>query len=131
MKISRTRISEVLAERSLTNISMKDFSQEIAAYLLAERRTGELDSLLRDIMQYRADQGIVEVVAVSAHPITPAVTSEIERQIRQLYPQAKQIVVSPEHDETVIGGVRLEMANEQLDLSVRSKLNQFKQLMAA
>jgi F0F1-type ATP synthase delta subunit len=31
----------------------------------------------------------------------------------------------------VIGGVRLSLANQQLDLSVESKLNKFKQLTAA
>ena len=132
MKTPRHQIAASLAERSLgRSLQSAEVSREIAAYLLAERRTGELDSLLRDIMQYRADHGIVEVIAVSAHDLTDAVRTEIETQVRQLYPDAERIIVSPEHDPSVVGGVRLELANEQLDLSIRGKLNRFKQLTAA
>lgn len=132
MKTPRHQIAASLAERSLGgSLKPAEFSREVAAYLLAERRTGELNSLLRDIMQYRADKGIVEVIAVSAHELTESVKKDIEAQVRPLYPDAKRIIVSPEHDPNVVGGVRLELANEQLDLSIRGKLNRFKQLTAA
>ncbi len=130
VKIPRHQVAAALAKRSLGNVNAPKFATEIAAYLLAERRTSELDSLLRDIMQYRADNGIVEVIAASAHPLTHQVNSNIEMQVRELYPSAKQIIITPEHDETAVGGVRLELANQQLDLTVRNKLNLFKQLTA-
>jgi F-type H+-transporting ATPase subunit delta len=129
-KLPRHELADILAAKSLGRINVKSFSDEIAAYLLVEGRTNELDSLLRDIMQYRADKGIVEVIAVSAHKLTDKVTRDIEAQIRELFPHAKQIIITEEIDETVIGGVRLELANQQLDLSVRAKLNNFKQLTA-
>lgn len=131
MKASRSRLAAIIAERSEQPASAKALGQEIAAYLLAEGRTGELDSILRDVMQYRADNGIVEVVAVDAHPLSDAVRVDISSVVRGLYPAAKQIIISEELDASVIGGVRLELANQQLDLSVRSKLNRFKQLTAA
>lgn len=127
-KLPRHELAKVLAERSLSGVNAGAFSQEIAAYLLAEGRTGELDSLMRDIMQYRADHGIVEVIAVSAHELSDAVNRNIEEQARKLYPAAKKVIISPQHDASVIGGVKIELANQQLDLSIRSKLNRFKQL---
>jgi F0F1-type ATP synthase delta subunit len=105
-------------------------ANEIAAYLLDENRVGELDSLLRDIQQYRADDGTVEVLALSAHPLTGDIKTDIERQVRSVYPEAQQIIITEVHDENVIGGVKLQLAHEQLDLTVRSKLNRFKQLTA-
>jgi F0F1-type ATP synthase delta subunit len=131
MKVSRSRLAAVIAERSLTTISAHKLAQEIAAYLLDEGRTSELDSILRDIMQYRSDEGIVEVMAVSAYDIDAQVRRDIEVQVRELYPHAKQILISGVHDASVIGGVRLELANQQLDLSIRAKLNRFKQLTTA
>ena len=129
-KLPRHQLAAVLAEKSLGRLSEKKLSEEIAAYLLSEGRTGELDSLLRDIMQYRADRGIVEVVAVSARPLSVKVRRDIEGQVRELYPAAKTIIISEELDPEVIGGVKIELANQQLDLSIRSKLNRFKQLTA-
>lgn len=130
-KLPRHEIAKVLAERSLGRMSAKSFSEQIAAYLLAEGRTSELEPLLRDIMQYRAEHGIVEVIAVSAHPLTADVHTDIERHIKNVFPDAKQIIVSEELQPDVVGGVRLELPNQQLDLSVRAKLSRFKQLTTA
>jgi F0F1-type ATP synthase delta subunit len=131
-KISHLRIAAVIADKAdRAGVSTVALSQEIAAYLLDSRRSGELDSVIRDVMQIRADRGIVEVIAVSAHPIDAKGLADIETQVRGLYPAAKQIIISTSHDPDVVGGVRLELANQQLDLSIRSKLNRFKQLTTA
>ena len=130
MKTPRHQIAAALAQRSLGSINTAEFANEIAAYLLTARRTNELNSLLRDVSQYRADHGVVEVMALSAHPITKSVRTDIEQQVRALYPSAKTVIVTERHNATVVGGVRLEFANQQLDLSVRAKLNRFKQLTA-
>jgi len=127
-KLPRHEIAKVLAERSLGRVNTKQFSATIAAYLLNEGRTAELEPLLRDIMQYRADRGIVEVVAVSAHPLTDSIRVDIERQVKIVQPDATQIIISEEIQEDVVGGIRLELPNQQFDLSVRAKLSRFKQL---
>jgi F0F1-type ATP synthase delta subunit len=98
--------------------------------LLSEGRAQELNSVLRDVQVDWAESGYVEVLAASAHPLTTAVRADIERQVKTLYPNAKQIVVTEVPDPDVIGGVRLSLANQQLDLSVEAKLNKFKQLTA-
>jgi F0F1-type ATP synthase delta subunit len=124
-------MAEVIARRSLEHVPARTLAREIAAYLLAERRSNEVESLLRDIMQYRADHGIVEVRAVSAHRLNDSLRGEIKADIRGLYPAAKQIIIDEELDETVLGSIRLELANQQFDASLRSKLNRFKQLTVA
>ena len=131
MKAPRTRLAAMIAERSLkSDASTKKLAEEIAAYLLAEGRTDELDSILRDVMQYRADHGVVEVTAISAHELDAKVRSEIKSVARELYPDAQQVIISEEHDSSVVGGVKIELANQQLDLSVRAILNRFNQLTA-
>lgn len=131
MKVSRTHIAAVIAERSLKSVGAKQLSREIAAYLLSEGRSGELDSILRDILQYRADHGIVEATGLSAYPLSDKVRGDIKEVVRELYPHAKQIIISEELDPSVVGGVKVVLANQQLDLSVRYKLNRFRQLTAA
>jgi F0F1-type ATP synthase delta subunit len=130
MPIPRHIIAASLAQRSLGSVDGPRFAQEIAAYLLSQHRTSQLESLLRDMMQYRADHGIVEVIATSAHPLDAPGKADIEAQVRQLYPEAMRVIITTEHDASVVGGVRLQLANQQLDLSVRAKLNRFKQLTA-
>lgn len=131
MKARRSRISQDIAVRTLKKGSSKRFSLEIAAYLLSERRIGELESILRDVQSDWAEEGYVEVIASSAHDLTPAVKAGITRQIKQLYPKARKVVVTEQYDPEIIGGVRLSLADQHLDLSVQAKLNKFKQLTTA
>lgn len=126
-KAPRQTVAKVLAERTL-NSDQKSLSTYIAAYLLQTRRTAELEPLLRDIMQYRADKGVVEVVAVTAHSLTPDIKQHIESLIRAQFKDATQIIVSEELRPDMIGGVRLELPNQQLDLTVRAQLQRLKQL---
>lgn len=128
MKAPRTRISNAIAQQTLQKGVSKEYAKQVAAYLLDEGRVNELDSVLRDVQADWAEAGHVEVLAASAHELTGAVRANIESQVKRLYPAAKQIIVTEVHDPEVIGGVRLSLANRQLDLSVEAKLNKFKQL---
>jgi len=130
MKQPRTKIARVIAERTLKSGVSKKFSNEVAAYLLSEGRVNELDSVLRDVQADWAEAGHVEVLAASAHELTSAVKADITKQVKRLHPDAKRIIVTEVRDPAVIGGVRLSLANQQLDLSVQAKLNRFKQLAA-
>jgi len=131
MKEPRSKISAYIASNTLKNGVSKKLGKEVAAYLITENRTSELDSILRDVMQDWADEGVVEVIAISAFDITAKVEADIKTEIRKLYPNVKQIIVTRQHDPSVIAGIRLELANQQLDLSVEAKLNKFKQLSVA
>jgi F0F1-type ATP synthase delta subunit len=125
-KVPRHTLASVIGGK-LTASNEKKLARETAAYLLSERRSGELDSLLRDVEQYRADNGVVEVVAVSAFPLDAKAHKEVEAKIRSVYPKANQIMITQRIDANQLAGVRLELANQQLDLTIRTKLNQFKQ----
>lgn len=131
MKTPRTRIAQIIADQTLQQGVSRRLSQEVAAYLLAERRVGELDSVLRDIQADWAALGHVEVIATSAHALTAAIQADIRQQVNQLYPSVKQIVITEAVDPALIGGVRLSLPDQQFDASLRTKLNHFKQLTEA
>lgn len=129
-KISRRQVAAVVADRAKAAVPVQQLAREIAAYLLTERRTGELESLIRDILEYRADHGIVEVQATVVHPLTPELRRQVTAEMRRLYPAAKQIIIDEQQDEYQLGGIRLELADRQFDASIRTRLNNFKQLTA-
>jgi len=128
MKVSRVRIADVIAEDSLKKGFSQSEARSIAAYLMTNRRTAELDSILRDIRGVWAEHGFVEVTATCAHGLSEKVQQDIIAEVRKLYPDAKQIVIVEKHDPSIVGGVRIEFANRQLDLSVQAELNKFKTL---
>lgn len=137
MKMPRTQIARMLSSLTQTihadadSTQAKSLSREIAAYLLEEGRTGELDSLMRDVVADRAEAGLVEVTAVSAHELTSTIRHDIELQARRQYPDARKFSINERIDTSQVGGLRLELVNKQLDLTVRDSLNRFKELTTA
>ena len=130
MKVPRHILAQAIAERTLSIDDPKLLAREIAAYLLVERRVNELESILRDIMQYRAEHGVLEAEVVTAHAVQNQVLGEVKQLLQAAYPTAVKVHVSPHLDPSVIGGVRVDMANEQLDMTVAAKLATFKRLTA-
>jgi len=128
MKTPRVHIASAVADRTLKSGVSKQYARELAAYLLAERRVGDLDSLLRDVQADWAAKGHVEVIARSARPLSDSAKQDIIARLRPLFPAADKLVVTEVADPSVIGGVQLYLADRQLDLSVEGKLNKFKQL---
>lgn len=128
MKISRLKISKVIAEKTLVKFDQKALAEEIAAYLIAEGRTDELDSIIRDVIDYRTQAGIAEADITSAHPISDEQTKDLKKLIKTIEPKTTDIILNQMNDSSLIGGLKLNLANKQLDMTIRAKLNQFKQM---
>ena len=128
MKTPRTDIAGIIARRTLRGGMSKAEITSLAAYLLEEGRTGELDSLLRDVQADWAKDGVVEVIASSAHELSPQVRKDIEAEARSIYRDAKRITVTSKLDPAVVGGVQLAFVDYRLDMSVAGELKKFKAL---
>lgn len=132
MKTPLSTIGAVLAKRSLeSDVDPKQFAREIAAYLLQTGRSGDLNSLVRDMVAYRAKQGVVEANVVGARELTDKARGDIRSLTEQLYPNAKRVILNEQEDPRLIGGARVELPDQQLDMTIRAKLNRFKALTSA
>lgn len=128
--VTRAELAEIIGEKSLADGDGRNLARQIAAYLASQARPVDLGSLMRDVMQYRLEHGYVEARAVSAHELSQEVLDDITALLKERYPAAKHIQIDSVIDDSVVGGVRIELPRETLDLSVRSKLNMFKRLVA-
>ncbi len=130
MSMHRHELTEVIGERTLHIRDVRTLAGAIASYLLEERRTGDLESLIRDIMQYRIEHGVVEANIVSAHELPGYVIEDVKDILKHEYPHAKELELDSQIDPSVIGGLRIELPNQHLDMTVRAKLDTFKRLTA-
>jgi F0F1-type ATP synthase delta subunit len=128
VKTSRSILAKIIADKTKSMPEHK-LAKEVAAYMLSEGRINELDALLRDIMAIRADNGLVEASVVSAHSLNAALTSQVSKLIKKLSPGAKKIIINQQTDPEIIGGLKISTPNQQLDISLKGKLNRFKQLV--
>ncbi len=123
MSSSRKELTTALLKLVEEAKDSQTLAKSVAAFLIAERRTKELDSLLRSIEQARFDKyGSLEVHATSATPLT----KEAKNQIKQLF-RADKIQIHEDQDPGLLGGVRLRALDKVADLSVSSKLNRLRQ----
>ncbi len=127
----RLAAARVIAERTMHLNNSKLLSKEVAGYLLETNSSADIDSLMRDVMAYRAEKGLIEAVIVSAYPLTATVRKDVMAELKQEYPHAKSISITEEIDPSVVGGLRVESVHDQLDLTVRARLNTLKRLTMA
>lgn len=104
----------------------KKLAHSIAQYLSQERRTKDLDAIMRDITRLRSEAGIVEATVTSAFPITPSLRREIQNLIAS-ETKAKKVLLNEVVNPDVLGGLRIEAGEQQLDTTIKTKLQKLKQ----
>lgn len=119
-QISNNDIAKAIEKLSESAPSSK-LPKMVASYLISNRRTADLDKIMRQIAVIRLSKGLSEVTITSAVPIN----SEIKKQIKSLI-KSKSVLINEVNDKSVIGGVRIEANEYYLDLTVRNRLNKLK-----
>lgn len=118
-------ISEIMDKHAA---SADKIAKEVAAYLVQERRTRDHDPIMKALIKLREEQGIVEVNASSARELDDATKKEILELLSARLGDNKEIVLTEEVDDNLVGGVRLDSANIRIDMTIRNKLTKLKQV---
>ena len=131
MKISRKVLARVITDKLNQSNNPRYLAKEIGAYLIASRRLNELDSILRDIINYRAQNGLLEMSIVSVNKLSDDLRERIiNLGNSQAKYKSKHTIVNESIDKSLVSGFSVDIAaDRRLDLSVRNKVNQFKQLV--
>ncbi len=99
-----------------------EIAKAVASYLISERRTADLDKIMRQVALIRYQNGIEEINVTSAFPIS----ADVRAQIKNFSKASDHVVINEIIDKNVIGGVKLEANDFYLDLTVRNRLNKLK-----
>ncbi len=121
-KLSRRKIAETWARELLAG---HDITQQIAAYLVETRRTSEADLIVRDTESALAAHGVVIADVTSAHDVSAESRQAIEAFLKHAK-SAQKVALRTTTDASVMGGVRVDTADERLDATLRGRLNQLK-----
>lgn len=118
---SRQELAEAILILS-DKMSDKKLTETVAAFLVENRRTSELDAIMREVSRQREQRdAVTEVTATSAFKLNDAARKTIKTLLGN-----NQLIINEVVDADVLGGVRLETSELQLDLTVRNRLNQLK-----
>lgn len=72
--------------------------------------------------QYYFENGIVEVLATSAKPISEPLQAKLKAKMEKV--TGKTVMLQWRIDESLIGGLVVKVNNKQLDTSLRTRLNE-------
>lgn len=79
--------------------------------------------------RFNEDNGILDVTAVTAVPLTPELEKKLRDRISEV--TGKKIELTQRVDHALIGGVRLEMDGKRCDGTVRSRLDAIQRTLSA
>jgi len=117
--ISRRKLAAHVADELLAgNTKAVD---ELAAYLVTERRTKEAELLVRDIETALAQRGEVVADVVAARTLTPEARTALKNLVAHAS-GATNVTLRESIDPSVIGGARVATPSMLFDGTVASKL---------
>lgn len=127
----------------MATVSHKDIAQSI--YSLTEGKSGaELERTLKDVVRFldrkrllgkqnaileslntliNKTEGIIEVNVTSSHPLTDHIKTELKHALKERY-GANEVRMTEHEDKELLGGMRIEVGEEVLDLSLKNKVAQ-------
>lgn len=123
MALSRRKLADQAARRIAAGESKTVVLRELGAYLIDTGRKHEADLLVRDIETALISRGIVVGTVISARPLTLEAKKTIDSFVKHHYADVTSVVLRERVDESVIGGMRIEFADKQLDATVANKLD--------
>jgi len=123
MALSRRKLADQAARRIAAGESKTTVLKELAAYLIDSRRKNEASLLVRDIETALISRGVIVGTVISARPLSAEAKKTIDSFVKHHYEGVQSVVLRERVDKSVIGGIRLELADKQLDVTVANKLD--------
>lgn len=117
IRLSRHKMATFVADKLVVGVPAKEALKEVAAYLVETRRTREIDLFVRDIEDVLVTHGIVVADITSARPLSDSIRSEIRTLVGASSLQLRESI-----DESVLGGVRIDMPGKRFDGTIQRKL---------
>lgn len=104
------------------NILYKNIIRLLSEKHLINKSKHLLDKLQKIIDK---DEDIIRVKITSRNELTKSTIKELEEFIKDRY-KAKNVVMTFDKKEELIGGIKLEIKDEIIDITLKSKVNKLK-----
>ena len=120
-RLTNKELAKFVDDQLESGVEASQIANQLAAFLISERRVRDLDSVLRSLTKLRENRGLVEISASSARSLPESIKAAIARLF-----EAKETIYLENIDKNLIGGAMFQTINRRLDLTLVHKLNQLK-----
>jgi len=125
-KISTKNIALAIHEstKGKTDGALNQATADVVEYLAKKRLMSKAPDILRQLEQIiDKEEGIVQSKITYKKTPPKRITDEIEEHLKKRY-KAKKMMTTIEEDPNVLGGVKIEVGDEIIDLTLRNKIGQ-------
>lgn len=115
----------------MTEASNQKIAQAIHQLFVRRRmleRAGDIISILQKMVD--ASNGKIIAKLSSVKPLDPAMKKEVEKILTKRY-GVKEVVLSEELNSKFLGGVRVEVNNDVIDLTFHDKIKKLKKYLTS
>ena len=130
--ISLKQLAAALYQQSKdkSETEIDNLIDNLLAILRAERLISKSDQLLAELDNLRlADQGKIAVTVRSRHSLSAAQKTKIDHYIKESTGLKAELV--EKIDESIIGGLKLEFADSEVDITINKQLDDLRLHLAA
>jgi ATP synthase F1 delta subunit len=97
----------------------------LCSTLAGNARLADLPKVASIYAQFmKAKRGQVEATIISADPLTEKQSAQIAAAIKATTKDAKEVVISSSVDPSIIGGIQVQVGDQFLDLSIKSRIEE-------
>ncbi len=123
--ITNRQLADVVLQNLEQGLATAVIVQQLAAYLVQQRRTKDAEAIMRIVLEQRTVRhGKVELQVTTAHELSDALSQAIKSIFAN---EGNNISINHVKDPSVIGGVLVELPGKRLDLTVRRRLQRLKE----
>ena len=123
--LSRRVVSRYIADQLVAGEKLDVLATQLGAYLLQHRRTAEIDTILRDVATHLADAGYIEAVVTTAQTLTATTEAAVQKLVKDAT-GAKEVSVTGQVDESILGGVKIEIPGHEMNATIAHQLQVLK-----
>lgn len=104
---------------------LSPITRNLLATMAGNARLGELSKVALVYEQLmKAKRGQVDAKIISAEALTPAQLKEVQTAMQSQVPAGKSFVIQAVTDPSIVGGLQVQIGDQFLDLSVKSRIEE-------
>ena len=104
---------------------VSDVTLNLMTTLAGNARLSETSKIVDTyVQQMKAARGEVSATIISADPLTKAQTDAVASAMKNQIGKGKKVVLSTEVDPSILGGLQVQIGDQFLDLSVKSRIDE-------
>jgi F-type H+-transporting ATPase subunit O len=99
-------------------------TRNLLSVLAGNARLAELPKVASTFTQLmKAKRGQVDAKIISAEPLSPAMMKEVQAAMQSQVPKGKTVIIEQVTDPTIVGGLQVQIGDQFLDLSIKSRID--------